>query len=358
MNENQIKALRWKKDQVIGLGNGLSMRLRKSSKTYIVRKMINKKPQVITLGKSTELSLKQARIEAMQYSIDDKISTETVSGLVDRYLLDVVFPSSKVPKQVEGYLRHIELEFGRTKLIDISRFKLVQFIKRYSETRGARSSDRLRSYLKQLFAYGVELGHTSENPMSGVTKRVTGYIPIERKRVLTPEEIRMVWSWKNSPQGWQKTEDNARIIKFLLLTGLRISEAQKGYVDGDKFRIDDTKGKHPAHEQRPHWVHLSQQSRALLPLPKSTATNIQAWLRRKLESEGIEDKFTPHDCRRTFATLANANGIEPFFVERTLNHKMQGMMAVYNHAEYEEQRIRCAKVVEETILKIIDSSTV
>ena len=83
MNENQIKALRWEKDQVIGLGNGLSMRLRKSSKTYIVRKMINKKPQVITLGKSTELSLKQARIEAMQYSVDDKISTETVSGLVN-----------------------------------------------------------------------------------------------------------------------------------------------------------------------------------------------------------------------------------------------------------------------------------
>jgi hypothetical protein len=64
MNENQIKALRWEKDQVIGLGNSLSLRLRKSSKTYFVRKMISEKPQVITLGKSPDLSLMQAKLEA------------------------------------------------------------------------------------------------------------------------------------------------------------------------------------------------------------------------------------------------------------------------------------------------------
>ena len=64
MNENQIKALRWEKDPVIGPGNSLSLRQRKSSKTYIVRKMINKKPQVITLGKSPDLSLRQAKLEA------------------------------------------------------------------------------------------------------------------------------------------------------------------------------------------------------------------------------------------------------------------------------------------------------
>ena len=95
---------------------------------------------------------------------------------------------------------------GRSKLIDVSRFQLVQFIKIYSGTRGARSADRLRSYLKQLFAYGVELGYVQDNPMHGVTKRVTGYVSIARNRTLTPDEIRAVWSWKNNDQGWQKTD--------------------------------------------------------------------------------------------------------------------------------------------------------
>jgi len=33
----------------------------------------------------------------------------------------------------------------------------------------------------------------------------------------------MVRNWKIADQGWQKTEDNVRVINFLLLTGLRIS---------------------------------------------------------------------------------------------------------------------------------------
>ena len=358
MNENDIKALKWTKDQVIGFGDGLYLRVRKSSKTYIIRKTINKKAQVITLGKSPALSLRKARLEAMLYVLEHDVSTVTVSKLVDQYLKDVVYPSSKVPKQVEGYLSHIDNTLGRFKLIGITRFQLVQFIKSYGEARGARSADRVRSYLKQLFGYGVELGYIQhESPMDGVTKRVTGYVPIDRKRVLTPDEIRMIWSWRNADHGWQKTEDNVRLIKFLLLTGLRISEAQTGYVDGDKFRMDDTKGKHPKHEKRPHWVYLTDEAKAQLPLPYCTPTNIQAWLRRKLKSENIESRFTPHDCRRTYATIANENGVEPFVVERALNHRLAGVMAIYNHAEYEAERIHCAKAVEAAMLKVIDETS-
>jgi integrase len=117
--------------------------------------------------------------------------------------------------------------------------------------------------------------------------------------------------------------------------------------------MDDTKGKHAKHEKRPHWVYLTDTAKSLLPLPKCTSTNIQAWLRRTLQSEGVENRFTPHDCRRSYATIANDNGIEPFIVERALNHRMLGVMATYNHAEYEADRIQCAKVVERKILEII-----
>lgn len=356
MNQTDINALNWlieEKDKTIKVDGNLYIRLRKSSTTYIIRKTVNKKAQVITLGKHPALKLRKAKVEATKY-LNTDTSSITVETLIEDYLNDVVYPESKVPNQVEGYLSHIKDRFGRVKVMDIKRYELVQFIKTYSRTRGARSADRIRSYLKQLFAYGVELGYISiESPMDGVTKRVTGYKAIDRDRVLTPDEIKMLWSWKNAEKGWQKTEENVRVIKFLLLTGLRISEAQSGYVDGEKFRIDDTKGKHPKHEKRPHWVFLTDTAKALLPLPKCSATNIQAWLKRKLVNEETENRFTPHDCRRTFATIANDNGIEPFIVERTLNHRMQGVMATYNHAEYEAERIKCAREVEKKILGII-----
>jgi len=354
MNEKEIKLLNWEgKDKRIRLDDGLYLMIRKSSKTYIIRKTVNKKAQVITLGKHPALSLRKAKSETRKI-LDADTSNVTVDTLIKDYLNDVVYPESKVPNQVEGYLNHIRNEFGVIKAMDVKRLELVQFIKTYSRTRGARSSDRLRSYLIQLFAYGVELGYIDgKNPMEGVTKRVTGYKPIDRDRILTDDEIKMVWSWRNAEQGWQKTEDNVRLIKFLLLTGLRISEAQAGYVDGDKFRVDDTKGKHSKNEKRPHWVYLTKSAIALLPLPRCTPTNIQAWLKRKLIKEGITNRFTPHDCRRTFATIANDNGVDPFIVERALNHRMQGVMATYNHADYEAERIECAKTVEIVINDIL-----
>jgi integrase len=358
MNEKDIKALKWESDKRIGLGNGLYLNLRKSSKTFIVRIQHDGKSQIITIGKHPILSLKDARVKAMNLMLKEDISKVNVSQLKDKYWEEIVIPQSKVPNQVIGYLNNIENEFGRRKVIDITRAMLVRFIQSYSKNRGARSADRIRSYLKQLFNYAVELGYLDESPVLGVTKRITGYKNIERKRVLSDDEIHMIWSWKNNFQGWQKTEDNVRIIKFLLLTGLRISEAQKGYQDGDKFRIDDTKGKHSKEEQRPHWVYLTETAKSLLPLPTCTATNIQAWLKRKLVNEGIESRFTPHDCRRTFATMANENGVMPHIVEKCLNHKLEGMMSVYNHAEYENERIECAILIEKAIIKLLKSKTV
>lgn len=353
MNEKDIKGLKWEKNRAISLGDGLYLNLRKSSKTYIIQKMINGKRQVITIGKHPTLSLKNARFKAIEFQRKDDVSTVTVSELKEKYWNEIVEPTSKVPNQVEGYLNNIEAEFGNRKVIDISRSMLVRYIQTYSHERGARSADRVRSYLKQLFGYAVELGFLDGSPMSEVTKRITGYKPIDRTRILSAAEIKMVWSWKNNSSGWQKTEENVRIIKFLLLTGLRISEAQNGYQDGDFFRVDDTKGKHSRDEKRPHWVYLTGIAKNLLPLPKCTATNIQAWLKRKLISEKIDPRFTPHDCRRTFTTLANDNGVLPHVVEKCVNHKMEGMMAVYNHAEYTQERIDCAGVVEQTILEIL-----
>ncbi|MCM8854658.1 MAG: integrase family protein [Candidatus Thiodiazotropha sp.] len=354
-SEKDIQAIRWVgKDQRIRIDHGLYLNIRPFSKTFLVRKMINGKAQVITLGKSPTLSLREARLRAAEYLIAKDVSNTTTQELTSKYFEEIVEPKSKVPKQVLGYLNHIDDEIGNRKVIDITTVICVSFIQKYSRTRGERSADRLRSYLLQVFGYGVELGWVKNSPMAGVTKRITGYHPIERKRIITPDEIRMIWSWRNPESGWQKTEDNVRVLKFLLLSGLRISEAQQGYVDGDKFRIDDTKGKHAKHEKRPHWVFLTDSVRELLPLPECTATNIQAWLKRRLISKGYNDnRFTPHDCRRTFATLANSNGIDPFIVERALNHRMQGVMSIYNHAEYEAERIECAKTVEAAILSIL-----
>ncbi|MDX1701990.1 MAG: hypothetical protein R3250_15290, partial [Melioribacteraceae bacterium] len=61
----------------------------------------------------------------------------------------------------------------------------------------------------------------------------------------------------------------------------------------------------------------------------------------------------PHDLRRTCATKMADNGIEPFIVERVLNHKLEGVMAVYNRAEYERERINASLLIEKVILELV-----
>ena len=50
------------------------------------------------------------------------------------------------------------------------------------------------------------------------------------------------------------------------------------------------------------------------------------------------DSFTPHDFRRTASTLLHEAGYNTDWIEKCLAHEQKGVRAVYNKAEYKEQR--------------------
>jgi integrase len=214
----------------------------------------------------------------------------------------------------------------------------VRLIQSYAK-RGARTADSLRSNLRKIFAYGVELGYIDINPMNDVSRRVAGYTPAPRDRVLSDDEIRLVWD---------ETHPSASLLRFLLLTGLRIGEAQQGHRDGDRWIVSADISKNG----RAHWVYLTQTALEQFPLPSLTPTGVQAWLRRWCDRNKIIPRFVPHDCRRTAATRMAGNSVAPFIVERLLNHTLEGVMQVYNRAEYEQERIEAAKVLERILLEI------
>jgi len=347
-NEHFIKNLKWDgKDVRLYLSDCLILQVRKSSKTWLVRRRIDGKASITTIGKHPEMSLKRARIESAKITTAATISAVTVEQLVTKYMDEVAHRKHKRPALAQGYMdRAVIPPIGTQKVRDVTRAQLVAIIQDYAK-RGARTADQLRSNLKKLFSYAVELGYRDDNPMLEVTSRITGYVPNPRERVLTDEEIKDMWSWKNNDQGWQRTEDNVRMLRFLLLTGLRISEARKGYQDGDKWIVP----KEISKNGNAHWVYLTDTAKAQLPLPTCSETNIQAWLRRRLGFDN-DNRYTPHDLRRTCATRMADNGVEPFIVERVLNHKLEGVMAVYNRAEYENERIKASLTMERIILAI------
>jgi hypothetical protein len=58
------------------------------------------------------------------------------------------------------------------------------------------------------------------------------------------------------------------------------------------------------------------------------------------------------------ATHLNELGVMPHVVEKILNHKMQGVMAVYNQADYWEERVKALEIWQERIKQIVSSEKV
>ena len=344
-------------------GNGLYLRIRPGgSKTWIIRKKHQGKTTITRLKRYPDMSLKEARLKAAEMAMTKHVNSVRVSELVEKYMEEVVLHSHKRADLVQGYVdRAIIPQLGSRKVRDITRAELVSVIQQYAK-RGARTADQLRSNLKKLFSYAAELGVIDVNPMNDVSRRVTGYKPVSRERTLFDHEIKLIWSLDHN---------NARTLRFLLLTGLRISEAQRGYKDGDRWVVPASLSKNG----KSHWVYLTDEAENQLPLPKCTPTNVQAWLRRLLDNNEMRPRvtpvdidawityllenpdmpirFTPHDLRRTAATRMADSGIEPFIVERVLNHTLEGAMAVYNRAEYGADRIHAAETLERHILGVI-----
>lgn len=343
LSETTIKSMKWEgKDRTIGDGNGLYLLLRQFSKTWIIRKRRKGKNTITKVGKWPTTSVRKARAIAAQKILDDDPANVKVSTLVEKYLTEIVEKDHKRPEFTIGYMNRAVLpELENRKVQDVSRAELVNLVQDYTKN-GARTADQLRSTLKALFGYAVELGYREDNPMLGVTRRVSNYKPVPRDRVLSDDEICQLWSWEHQ---------NAALLRFLLLTGLRISEAQLGHQDGDYWIVPEKYSKNG----KSHWVYLTDLAKDQLPFPKRRVTNtaVQSWLRYNLDKLGVSPRYTPHDLRRTAATRMADSGVEPFIVERVLNHTLEGVMAVYNKAEYRQERIGAAMTLENHLRKLL-----
>jgi integrase len=338
--ERQAKAERWEgKDRLVSVGDGLYLNVRRSSKTWVTRHRQAGKWRITTLGRYPEMTTKEARAKALADALARVPSNATVEALAEEYHRDVVEVEHKRPELFRGYLdRAVLPALGSRRAAEVTASEIAAVIRDYS-TRGPRTADQLRSVFVALFKFAVEIGVREDNPAAALTRRVAGYRYEPRERVLSDKELRLLWSEVNP---------NARVLRFQILTGLRIGEAQKGRRDGDFWHVDADLAKNG----KAHWVYLPKLAAAQLPLPECTPTNVQAWTRRWCERMKVEP-FTPHDCRRTAATRMADAAVEPFVIERVLNHTLQGVLGTYNRGEYRDERIAAAKALEKVIVRAV-----
>lgn len=336
------------RDRLVSDGSNLYLRLRPSgAKSWVVRRRVGRRIEVTTLGSYPTLSLKDARAKVGTLDTGVDRVNMTLRQALDRYFEDQVRPRYRRARPVFLYIEQFAREEPRLaamRLLDVKTVHLTTALK-YWARRGPVSANRVLAILKQALGYAREMGWLTSSPLEGVGRRAAGGVEAERsrERILTDDEIRKLW---------RVDHRHGDLLRYLLLTGARIGEAQKArweFIRDDRWNIPREHSKN----KRAHWIPLPRQAHAILDrqdrsrqhvFGSTSDTAVQAWLRRWCAAQEIDPSFVPHDLRRTYATRLNELGVAPYVVEKALNHTLPGVMAVYNRAEYAPERIAAAQL--------------
>ena len=286
-------------------GGGLYLRVSpKGKRTWLVRSRDDGKDTTKTVGKYPVMSLADARRTlTVTLCITSEVALKTYKSKL----------KVQCPEQIEWLLRPIE-KFE----LSASKKDLVAVLQKKAETAPV-LANRMLTRWQDFFNFCVQQGWLENNPLLGVQRKFIGGKEKSRNRVLSWEEIKDLYS--------KPPIVHYKVLYFILLTGLRPSEAL--WVLKHR-RTKDVPTK-MGHNTLPH-SHLIQYAlKQKFVLPASDLTMSNAMRRKGLT-------YRPHDLRRTFVTRLNDLGVAPYVVEKMVDHKLQGVMAVYNHAEYWPER--------------------
>jgi len=364
------------KDKYIADGDGLFLRVMPNgTKTFCFRFTLGAKRRLLSLGPVPILSLAEARERASEarklvFAGTDPLDTakrdtgasgETVAKLIEdwkeRY-------AKKTYKRLATQLQMVDKDImpviGAVPIKEMTKKHVSEVINRIID-RGAKvKANRVLSLMKTIFSYAAEHGYILESPVT-MTRKGAGGREKPKKRVLSPDEISVFLTTMDGRTGFM-TWRTKQILRLVLLTAQRPGEVagmQWAHVD-----LVERIWCLPAEivkSERDHVVHLSQQAVDVLELaqrhtkgrryvfgsvredgkPTGTQTLSTAVLKMFKDGElGAMRRFTPHDLRRTAATRMADIAVHAHVVEKILNHKMKGVMAVYNYADYLPERQR------------------
>ena len=329
------------KDRFLSDGRGLYLRIRPNgNRTWMLKTQRGGKTTWATLGTYPALSLAQAREEAhrRRNGPSNRLSVSEVWEAYYTLLQATTKRPDVVAQQVKANLLP---SLGARPIADVRRAEIAAAVNQVARRGALTSARRTLTYAKQLWRFALSQGYITEDATAGMRGIDFGGREKSRDRVLSLEEIQHFIGWIRA-----LPPSRTRLaLAFLLLTGQRASEALQlhpSQIHGRWWTIPANVTK----QKRVQKVYLSPPAVAVMrwaqridsdaPFGCSLYSLAQA-TRRYCASRQIEP-FRPHDLRRTMSTHLSRLGVAPHIVEKMLGHQMQGVMAVYNRADYFPER--------------------
>lgn len=226
------------------------------------------------------------------------------------------------------------------------------------ERGGRATAVRIRDIISGVYGWAIDRGHNFHNPGRDIkSSSIATFKP--RERALRPEEIKLFF---NTLDDVATLPTIKMAIKLALLNlsrkdELRLAQWKELNLDKQQWEIPAERTK----ARRPHNVYLSDQATRLfeslrmcsgssefvLPGRHSQKKSISNSALNNAMDKAIDlanerghklEHFSVHDMRRTASTILHESGYPSDWIEKCLAHSQQDVRAVYNKAEYSQQR--------------------
>ncbi|HBN13549.1 MAG: integrase [Gammaproteobacteria bacterium] len=342
------------------------------------------KRRQMTIGKTSDLTLADARSEAelqkrhVRGGTDPIVARQraewtgiqSVEDLFADWYTNDIKPRLKhpqIPKRL--FENDIAPVIGRMRIQGVSSLDIREIIQRVNASGRPTVANDVLGYTKQLFRHAIKLGLVSHNPATPFTVNDAGGIENSRRRHLSPAEIKSVFAVFREHRA-SFGRDNYLCCCLFLVLGVRKSELCEAMWS--EFELEDQLWHLPASRSKTG-------SAITIPLPTQAVSWLQELHDRSFGSEfvfparrsskiphmgpdtlnraisklfgreagrkiqppnrmGEIEHFTIHDLRRTFRSLLSKLQVHPHVAERCLNHKLQGVIGIYDRHDYLSER--------------------
>ena len=254
---------------------------------------------------------------------------------------------------------------GKKKIRDVTRQNIIAAIEKVAEGRKDGKSAKLLagevlSAAKRLWRYAEAHEWVAQSCIATLRRQDFDAAYKPRQVRLRVDEIAELWRALNDPLRCKADHITICAIKLIILTGQRESEVAS--AEWSELNLDAGIWDIPAHRtkmERSHRVHLSPQAisviNAVKPITRTSRFVFASPLKenqpiwgRSLNGAlatmfrlGRLSKVTSchiHDLRRSLISGLPDLGFAAHIGHKIANHKLQGVFAIYNHAEYMDER--------------------
>lgn len=295
----------------------------------------------------------------------------TVGDLAQEFLKRYIFMKRKDPLAAQRLIElNILKPWRHRPLSSIKRRDGILLLDKIVDRGAPVTANHVAAILSQMFTFGLNRGLIEATPFIRMPR--PGGTEEPRSRRLSDEEVRLFW------RRLTRTRLHFEIrtaLKLILVTAQRPGEvalARTAEFDLDRreWRIPGQRSKNG----KEHVVPLNDlairllrrlrrrygetayilptrcwKSRGALPI---TVRALSQGVRDNAKCFGIE-KFTPHDLRRTAASLMTAHRVPRLHVEKVLNHTIDDVAEIYDRHDYAEEKREALDALSAALVTII-----